>query len=120
MTRQQNYKNLICKLCGKSFTSQSRNTKQNYCSRDCGDIVRAKKAEYSPYWKGINASYSAKHIWLSRHAIKNGKCEKCGKVCKTDWANLSGNYYREIWDWRELCRSCHMKYDKRQKAIKVV
>lgn len=62
-------------------------------------------------WKGDNASYSAIHYWLYRQVGKAKKCSNCGSERWVEWANISGEYKRNISDYRELCRKCHAKFD---------
>jgi len=68
-------------------------------------------------WKGEEASYAVKHIWLSRYYKKVGICEHCKKdvgikkSTGTEWANISGKYYRKREDYMELCHPCHIKKD---------
>ena len=67
-----------------------------------------------------DAKYTAKHMWAYKHIARTGTCQKCGREPEpykgmkvgTDFANLSGEYKRDIEDWVELCRSCHGKVDK--------
>lgn len=65
-------------------------------------------------WRGDNYYYST-HKWLATHHEKAGACSKCGKEGKTDWANISGEYKRDIADYVELCRSCHVRMDLEKK-----
>lgn len=58
--------------------------------------------------------YWAIHSWLRKYP-KKGYCSECDKKGKTDWANISGDYLRDIVDYLELCRSCHNVYDGRSK-----
>lgn len=71
-------------------------------------------------WKGDNAGYSAKHKWVTRHYGKAKTCENCGntEASKYEWANLSKLYLRDIEDWMQLCKSCHVKLD-RYKSITI-
>ncbi len=77
------------------------------------------------YWKGEKASYAVKHIWLSRHYEKTGYCYFCKKYFGikqsngTQWANISGKYYRKREDYFELCRSCHISYDWTEEREKI-
>ena len=68
-------------------------------------------------WKGDDASYIAKHQWISRKLGKPDTCEICDKTGlkghKIHWANISGNYTRDILDWIRLCVRCHIEFDKR-------
>ena len=89
----------------------------------------AVRGEKAPWYKGINASYSVKHQWIRRYYGKATKCEN--ELCtypkinqkqrgkrriliapkRYEWANLSGNYKRDITDYIQLCPSCHRKWD---------
>lgn len=64
-------------------------------------------------WKGDNAGYVAKHTWIKNKLGKPSICWECGKTSSTrfEWANISGEYKREIEDWARLCPSCHRNYD---------
>ena len=65
-----------------------------------------------PEWKGEEASYHAKHAWVSRWRGKPNRCEHCKKTKGIfNWANVSRKYKRELDDWIRLCRKCHHKFD---------
>lgn len=65
-----------------------------------------------PNWKGDDASSESIHQWLNRHHPKKGACSDCGKEGKTEYANLKGHKWtRNIDDYRELCRACHLSFD---------
>lgn len=64
-----------------------------------------------PFWKGDEVSYVNLHEWVRRHKEKKGVCEYCGREGKTHFANRSGLYHRDLTDYRELCSSCHKKFD---------
>lgn len=70
-------------------------------------------------WKGDKVGYFALHQWVNKKLGKPGKCEKCGKDGlkrkQIHWANISGNYKRDINDWIRLCSRCHYFFDKRNK-----
>jgi hypothetical protein len=65
-------------------------------------------------WKGDFASYSALHYWLARQVGKAIYCSYDKKHTSTryHWANISGQYKRDVSDFMSLCPSCHNKYDK--------
>lgn len=60
-----------------------------------------------------DASYSAVHYWIARRYGKAKQCINCQVEDKSRyfWANVSGEYKRDISDWLELCASCHSKFD---------
>lgn len=57
--------------------------------------------------------YYATHQWMYKNYGKANKCEDCGdkEALAYDWANISKTYKREREDWKQLCRSCHQRFD---------
>ncbi len=73
------------------------------------------KKGHKPYaWKGDKVGYHALHAWIARHFGKPKICEDCKttKAKKYVWANISGEYKRDLKDFKRLCTSCHIKFDK--------
>lgn len=60
-------------------------------------------------WKGSEVGYSALHKWVKRHLGKAKKCinNPLHKFNKYEWANISGEYKRDLSDWHELCITCN-------------
>lgn len=94
-----------------------------------------KTAEQARRWKGEEASYHAKHMWVRKHYGKPNECEQEGcsypkvvnagrtiidKPSRYEWANISGEYKRERSDWVMLCPSCHRKIDMGKEKLCVV
>lgn len=71
------------------------------------------KGERNGLWKGANASYAAKHIWMTTNFGRPQKCDSCGTTEKRmyHWANVSGTYTRQRDDWLRLCVPCHKSND---------
>lgn len=63
----------------------------------------------NPTWKGEAASYSAAHKWASQHKPKPNPfiCEVCGKSPAKQLANISGQYKRDVNDWKWSCVPCN-------------
>lgn len=83
------------------------------------------KAENSSYWVGDDGKYSTFHVWILKVNGKASMCEnrenkilkfQCKGVCKVfDHALKKGHEYtRNIEDYLQLCRSCHIFYDKKR------
>jgi hypothetical protein len=81
---------------------------------------RARKLRGSehPNWKGDAVGYFALHAWLERNKPRTGICGQCGskpeskkRTVATEWANVSGEYRRDLDDYIELCVSCHKRRD---------
>jgi len=71
------------------------------------------KGENHHRWKGDDVGMNPLHLWIKRRLEKPKLCEKCKKVPPYDLANKSGEYKRDLDDWKWLCRSCHVKSDNR-------
>jgi len=78
------------------------------------------EGETHPMWRGDKVEYSGLHSWVSRQLGKPRRCELCGdtEALRHHWANLSGEYHRDLKDWMRMCPTCHSKYDrKHEEAI---
>ena len=78
-------------------------------------ISEANQNEKHPQWKGDRVGYLALHQWIARKLGNPKKCEHCETTTakRYDWANVSGDYKRDLTDWIRLCRKCHIQYDKK-------
>lgn len=128
--------NFNCRYCKKPFEATS--SKRKYCSHDCarkdnktqfkiGHAVHVNsigsrfqkgqlEGEDNVNWKGDKVGYWGLHKWIQRKRGKAKKCAACGGEKRIQWANLSHEYKRNVTDWKELCQSCHSKYDRRSGA----
>jgi hypothetical protein len=120
-------KELICIICGKSkYIPGKRLNSFKYCSYKCSGVSKKgiiPKMAFKPKdvritgnnnygWKGDSASYVAKHRWVKKWFGKPDHCDDCKSLDKKyNWANISGQYKRDRGDWKQLCISCHRKYD---------
>jgi ppGpp synthetase/RelA/SpoT-type nucleotidyltranferase len=59
--------------------------------------------------------YRGLHYWVERNLGKPEKCVKCGleryKQHTMHWANISGEYKKDISDWSQMCAKCHKAFD---------
>lgn len=70
-----------------------------------------------PFWSGEFPEYSAIHKWIVRNYGRANTCLNCTKIAKRfDWANIDGKYSRNIEEWIQLCRSCHMLFDRHEEV----
>ncbi len=71
-------------------------------------------------WKGDNASYAAKHMWLLKHFGKADHCEfnREHMTKRFEWANKYHSVSRERNDYIQLCSSCHRVFDRLNKCQK--
>ena len=69
--------------------------------------------EKSGMWKGNEVGYGALHSWIGRRLGKASSCILEDLTCKGvfDWANIDGEYKRDLNDFIPLCRSHHTRFD---------
>jgi len=81
-------------------------------------ISQKQSKENNPMWRGDDVSYISLHNWIRRHKSKPELCEDCKEEEPYDLANISGEYKRDINDYKWVCRRCHMKGDGRMNNLK--
>lgn len=73
-------------------------------------------------WKGDKCTYRSLHEWVQNKLGTPNKCEKCGKSEENKrnmhWSNISGEYKRDLSDYKRLCMLCHRRNDKRKSGFK--
>ena len=125
--------------CSKKMKENERNG-SSFCSESCiFQKTELDKAMNEPtpmnnidkiivmvYNRSMNKQeYASIHYWLRTKYGKVKKCEnkKCPKKSKIyDWALKTGEKHtRDITKYKQLCRSCHIKYDwNSQKTLRFV
>jgi len=109
-------KRKLSKSIKKNIESIELNTKRiNEWNRKHGV---EKRNEKNPMWKGDKVTYRCLHQWVVRNKPKGISCAKCGSNKPLEIANISGEYKRDINDYKWLCRKCHMMEDKRMSNLK--
>ena len=112
-------KTKICQQCKKLFKHK---LNKKFCNMECykkylkkAILKIIKRGKDHPYWKGENAAYSSKHGYIIKYFGKANKCEfdPKHKASYFHWANISGQYKRNINDWIMLCPKCHKKFDQK-------
>lgn len=122
---------ISCLLCKKVFTALPCQ-KRKYCSQTCmgyGNLKSYSKTldEKNHNWKGDDIKYSRKHKWLVARFGHPKECCHChrvglksGRCWNIQWANISGEYKRDVADYVGLCPKCHAAYDKQKRTCKKV
>lgn len=67
-----------------------------------------------PYMLKADAKSRTIHTWLHKWHPLAGTCEQCGKQGRTEFAyqHHPAPYTRNRADYREMCRSCHLRFDR--------
>lgn len=98
--------------CG-GFEKGSRHSDES--KRLISESLKGQHGSTARRWKGEEASYAAKHMWIVKHYGKAACCENpdCtyDNPKRYEWANISGEYRRDREDYKQLCPSCHRKMD---------
>jgi len=76
------------------------------------------KGENNFQWKGDDVGYFALHSWVYRNLGKAKDCKRCGKIKKRYvWHNISGEYKRDLSDWKSVCDTCHKVEHRIMKGV---
>jgi len=65
----------------------------------------------NPAWNFINPHIKTIHRRFRNKYGKAVLCGHCGSTVNVEWSNKNHAYDFVRKDWRQLCRSCHNKYD---------
>lgn len=114
---------IYCKYCGKKLERKRFNgrledysvfLKRQYCDRECMKRAFLKIGETDANWS--NAHASARNI--NKLILKKDHCEICGSTKNLDMHHIDGNWQNNNLDnLMCLCRSCHMKEERKEKEI---
>lgn len=74
-------------------------------------MSQEKKGIKNINWKNENVGYGSLHSWVRREKGEPEACSLCGSNKYVEWANISGEYKRDIDDFMALCAKCHRAYD---------
>lgn len=91
----------------KAVTNSAKRRKENGSNRGQKHVS----------WIGDKVSYKPLHKWVAYHKGKASVCVQCGATKNIDWANISGEYHRDLNDFKALCRSCHTIFDHSRKEL---
>lgn len=114
-----------CEKCGTKLKLNCNRDiiRKRFCSHKCNgklliEVNKQRVGNKHHNWKDMGVSYKALHIWVRRHKPKTEICEECNKEKPYDVANISGEYKRDINDYKWTCRRCHVKGDGRLLNLK--
>lgn len=101
------------KRCMYQFRVRPRGLTYNIVQVNKGwaNVANPPKGPDSPQWKGDHVGYRELHRWVAANKGRPANCEWCGRECRTQWANLSHAYQRDLDDWAALCGACHGSHD---------
>lgn len=112
------------RLCSRScqvkelwITGKAKHPKGHHLSQETKDkISDSLRNEKHFNWKE-KPTYGIVHYWLRQNFGKASICESIlctNKSTTFDWALLQGKkYQRKRENFIQLCRSCHIKYDRK-------
>ena len=102
-------------MLGKHHTKES--NEKNRLSH-LGKSIPLTQSEKSPFWKGDSVGIEALHDWVRKYLPQPERCQFCNVNPSVDLANITGNYARDFYNWRYLCRKCHNGYDRMRRLKK--
>jgi len=118
---------LVCKKIFKTFPSRIKTGGGKYCSQECtgkhstGKPINVREnnpnwrklGEQNHAWRGNNITYKHLHTWIIKQLGVPRLCSNCGTTTakRFEWANISGEYLRDVSDFKRLCCKCHRVFD---------
>lgn len=81
------------------------------------NVSLSKMGEKNGMWKANTVSYTGLHAWVNSNLPRPELCQVCNLQTPYDVANISGQYLRDLTDYRWLCRKCHMVSDGRLEQL---
>lgn len=124
-----------CDVCGKHIKNKYKSQiKQKTCSHSCqlkNNKFRVGKKPANAFsseqtigsnninWRGADIKYGSLHDWVRYHLGKPKKCENCfmAEHWRYEWANVSGEYKKDLDDWVRLCKTCHVLIDNSARGL---
>ena len=104
------------KLASISLNNKSANAREETKTKM---RMSAKRGENHSCWKGEKVGYVGLHRWVRKCLGKPKICNHCGNSgVAIQWANVSGEYKRNLTDWINLCVPGHRIYDKGKEKLK--
>ena len=97
-------KNMRSGQKGKRYSESAKNKMSEARKREWANGKRKNySGEKAIHWKGDSVGYRGIHHWINKILKKPKNCELCDRGGltgrKIHWANLSGNYKRDVNDW---------------------
>lgn len=86
-------------------------------TKSCGclskEMLKERRGENHPCWKGDDVGYFSAHIWLRKNKSKPKFCERCEKrpACHLSFNGKGMEWSRNPDDYEWLCVSCHRLKD---------
>ena len=78
-----------------------------------------KKGKIFPHLWKEKVKYQHLHKWVRKYKPCDGYCVDCGKKpTRIQAANISGEYKRDLEDYKWLCGKCHLIFDDRLEDVK--
>jgi len=125
-----------CQICSIEFEGWKT---RKYCSRKCyAQVPRVwlrgvpkagggTEPQHRPGRTIANVGYNALHTWVRLHKGRADKCADCGYLGNVErgrwnlhYANVSGEYLRDLSDFIALCARCHGKRDKTERSVRKI
>jgi hypothetical protein len=99
-------------LSMKGRTPWNKGKTNVYSKQTLDKISESLRGKKNWNWKE-NVSYNRLHDWVREEKGKAQECENCNtsQSPRFEWANLSGEYKKDLDDFVSLCVNCHHLID---------
>jgi len=111
IARKGKYKKEENSFYGKHHTEETKQALKEQQLKIREKSSKRMLGKKNPIWKGNNVGYTSLHDWIRKHKPKPQFCEICNERQPKEVANISGNYKRNINDFKWTCHKCHREMD---------
>ena len=90
----------------KGIYTHKRGYRRPPFSQEWKDKIALASVGNQSHYMGERVGYWGLHRWLDRELGRPKKCKHCGstKEKRYEWANISGEYKRDVDDFIRLCK----------------
>lgn len=99
-----------CLVCNDIFRLTPKQLKiKKYCSWKCRLIGMKgwQNGSKNNQWKGDRVGYRQLHAWVQEKLGKAPQCVNGHISNRYCWGNISGQYKRDLLDWKPVCWKCN-------------
>ena len=104
---EKHHKALLGRKNGGGWNKGEEMPRTEEWQRNLAEALPKNEKHYA--WKGDEVGYRGVHMWVVKNYGKAFYCSNKSnhKSPRYHWANISGEYKRDISDWRQLCPTCN-------------
>ena len=112
-----------CKSCTKERNKKYRKEHKEYFTKKLADYYQNNKVAHGKYMRELrekamekstsSLTMSGIHYHIKQVKEKPELCDRCYKSKPLELASINHTYSLDPLEWKYLCRSCHITFDRK-------